>query len=157
MEAQAASISIFITAYTLTRYTQRRGGNRNRHERWQKNNWAIMQQIGKKRVIILYNVGQPTNDTTTGYRRNGQNGTRHQADSRHPVRHGGHGGSLARNAGSGAVDKTTTEWPRLLSPGAHRKRRQALCDIQVSHTKQRSRERRAAAHCPRRRADIDKT
>lgn|GEM_PF-6912214 len=36
MEAQAASISFFITAYTLTRYTQRRGGNRNRHERWQK-------------------------------------------------------------------------------------------------------------------------
>lgn len=36
MEAQEASISFFITAYTLIRYTQRRGGNRNRHEKWQK-------------------------------------------------------------------------------------------------------------------------
>ena len=121
----------------------------------------ITGNASKGKVINLLqaatNTNITTNDTTTGYRRNGQNGTRHQADSRHPVRHGGHGGSLARNAGSGAVDKTTTEWPHLLSPGAHRKRRQALCDIQVSHTKQRSRERRAAAHCPRRRADIDKT
>ena len=58
MEAQTASISFFITAYTLTRYTQRRGGNRNRHERWQKNNWAIMQQIGKKRVIIIYPLAE---------------------------------------------------------------------------------------------------